>query len=1024
MRLHHLTVQAFGPFPGRETVDFDSLHEAGLFLLAGPTGAGKSSLLDAVCFALYGQVPGIRDTRTLKSQHASETARPEVCLELTLRGRRYRVRRSPEWERPKRRGEGTTTERSAVTLQELEDGTERLLASRAQDVGHHLGELIGLSAAQFLQVALLPQGEFQHFLHATSQERHGLLSTLFGTHRFAEIEDWVADHGRTLGRQARSAQERVEQLAHTLADRAGRPLPDPEGLPVLPVDVARVREKWAQGVLTDLTAVEASACATVAIRRTAAETAETTYDAAAAAHDLHTRAVALQTRARRLAAEAPVVEQQRAAVAAHARAERVAPLLASHDEAADAWSRALAAVITTCSSAIVRPYAADLLAPVRTLAADPAQAAEHPDSPEVLVAASLAVRELVDDLRSRAADAEALAPLRAELEARHREVADLAARRVTLEEELDDGRQRTDDLPSATESARSALTEARALAGTEATCADALRALDEALVALDALPAARARAADAADAARHAHDTTLAARESHLALVERRVAGMAAELAAGLVDGEDCPVCGSAAHPRPRPAGPDAVDRDAQAAAEALVRSTADALEAARTRSAEADDEVRALDRVVAGRDRTILAAAIVDRRDALGAAREAAGSLDDREALLQGLVEESRALRAREHELVRALRDLDAEASTAAARAAVLTEQVSTGGASAAEPEPTSLRAAAGALAGLGEAIDSARTRLHHLATTHASLAPRLTETDFADVGQAREALLAPDDAAERDAACRVHEQEVAAVAEALADPVLAAAADHEPPPLTDADEVRRRARAALDEALADLARTTERRVHAERLAAELHKALQTWVPAAEEHARADGLARLVRGTGHDNVVQMRLSSYVLATRLDQVIDAANTRLALMRDQRYLLQRSARTGRRGTPSGLELEVLDQWTGAQRAPSTLSGGETFVLALSLALGLADVVSQEAGGVPMEMLFVDEGFGMLDPDTLDDVLDRLDELRAGGRSVGVVSHVAEMRSRIPVQVHVHKARAGSTVTQTGEVVLAG
>jgi exonuclease SbcC len=157
-----------------------------------------------------------------------------------------------------------------------------------------------------------------------------------------------------------------------------------------------------------------------------------------------------------------------------------------------------------------------------------------------------------------------------------------------------------------------------------------------------------------------------------------------------------------------------------------------------------------------------------------------------------------------------------------------------------------------------------------------------------------------------------------------------------------------------------------------------------------------------------------MRLSAYVLATRLDQVVEAANERLGHMRDQRYLLQRTGRALRRNSQAGLGLEVVDQWTGDTRDPTTLSGGETFVVSLSLALGLSDVVTQEAGGAEIETLFVDEGFGTLDADTLDDVMDRLDGLRSGGRTVGVVSHVTELRSRIPTQVHVEKGRTGSTI----------
>ena len=164
MRLHQLTVTAFGPFAGTESVDFDELNDAGLFLLTGPTGAGKSSLLDAVCFALYGTVPGARGTKTLKSQHAAVDVPPEVVLDFSVRGRRFVVRRSPEWSRPKRRGDGLLTEKASASILETTGGTEHFLSSRAAEVGLLVTDLMGMNAAQFVQVALLPQGEFQTFL--------------------------------------------------------------------------------------------------------------------------------------------------------------------------------------------------------------------------------------------------------------------------------------------------------------------------------------------------------------------------------------------------------------------------------------------------------------------------------------------------------------------------------------------------------------------------------------------------------------------------------------------------------------------------------------------------------------------------------------------------------------------------------------------------------------------------------------------------------------------------------------------
>jgi exonuclease SbcC len=252
-------------------------------------------------------------------------------------------------------------------------------------------------------------------------------------------------------------------------------------------------------------------------------------------------------------------------------------------------------------------------------------------------------------------------------------------------------------------------------------------------------------------------------------------------------------------------------------------------------------------------------------------------------------------------------------------------------------------------------------------------------------------------------------------AAAEAvLAEPQVAALGDAGLPAVEGAE-------AALAEAEAELAATArdmhqlEQRGSALRTQTQrLERELAEWGPILQDAERAEAMSKLVRGMGGDNQLQMRLSAYVLATRLDQVLAAANERLSHMRDQRYLLQRTSRAHRKGSQAGLGLEMLDQWTGEARDPATLSGGETFVVSLALALGLADVVTQEAGGTEIETLFVDEGFGALDADTLDDVMDRLDALRAGGRSVGVVSHVTELRSRIPTQVRVLKTPTGSAI----------
>ncbi|MFC6706910.1 SbcC/MukB-like Walker B domain-containing protein [Flexivirga alba] len=197
------------------------------------------------------------------------------------------------------------------------------------------------------------------------------------------------------------------------------------------------------------------------------------------------------------------------------------------------------------------------------------------------------------------------------------------------------------------------------------------------------------------------------------------------------------------------------------------------------------------------------------------------------------------------------------------------------------------------------------------------------------------------------------------------------------------------------------------------QRIAAELTAHDERSAPLADELAVATSLASAVAGSG-DNTMRMRLTAYVLAARLESVTALANERLQLMTDGRYQLEHSDERAARGSKSGLGLRVRDAWTGTTRDTATLSGGESFIASLALALGLGDAVLEAAGGRRLETLLVDEGFGSLDEDSLEQVLDVLDGLRAGGRNVGIVSHVPELRARIPAQIRVCKTAHGSTV----------
>ncbi|MEV4460046.1 SbcC/MukB-like Walker B domain-containing protein, partial [Microbispora sp. NPDC049633] len=290
--------------------------------------------------------------------------------------------------------------------------------------------------------------------------------------------------------------------------------------------------------------------------------------------------------------------------------------------------------------------------------------------------------------------------------------------------------------------------------------------------------------------------------------------------------------------------------------------------------------------------------------------------------------------------------------------------------------------------------------------------------EEGFASLEHAAAAVRAPEDREAMSERLGHLDAERATIEGLLADPELVTAAAQ---PAADLPELEAgHERAERDHAVRTSARDRARgRLdQLTGLAGELGAALRAYRPAEERHRLARRLAELATGTSGDNRWHMRLSAYVLGERLRQVVDAANERLDRMSSGRYLLRHdlSRSAGDRGrSGGGLGLRVLDAWTGVERDPATLSGGESFITSLALALGLADVVTAEAGGAEIGSLFVDEGFGTLDDETLDDVLDILDGLREGGRAVGVVSHVAELRVRIPAQLRVVKGRSGSTLS---------
>ncbi|MFF7440393.1 AAA family ATPase [Streptomyces sp. NPDC008122] len=1010
MRLHRLEITAFGPFGTTQKVDFDALSSAGLFLLHGPTGAGKTSVLDAVCFALYGSVPGVRQNpgTSLRSDHAPVGTYTEVLLELTAGDRRLEITRRPAQQRPKKRGGGFTTEKAQTWLRQYDPTTGEWagLSRSHQEIGEEITQLVGMSREQFCQVVLLPQGDFARFLRADAEARGKLLGRLFDTRRFAAVEERLAELRRAAQQQVEDGDARLLTLAHRMTQAAG-------GLDAArtPVEGRPGDPGLAESVLTwaAVARTEAREALDIAgVRLVAAEAGQASARAALdAENDLAARqarhADALRRR-ERLTEQTPERDRLQATLERGLKADRVAPALGLRRDAE-------------------REHTTAQSARERALAQLPPNLADH--GAEQLSAREHRLREELGGLEAArraehraAAVAEERAVLAREARADEdalRDAADWLAgwepRRTALAERV--------------EAARDAAARAEHLAGRLDPARRRLAAARRRDALAEGTRVAEARLAEARERRNAAHETWLDVKS-------RRLEGIAAELAVTLTPGDPCQVCGSTAHPAPARTTADHVDR-----------ATEDAAYAAYTRV----EETRAGAERELAVTRESWSAARTEVQDGPGSPEPTVAELADEADELARLHAEAHALAGQTHSAREALAraEREHEERVGAQREAERRVAARTSRREALEREQSALdeelARGRGAFASVAEHAALLERRIallaHAAGAVHTAelAAQRLKEADdrladaayragFATPAEAAGAVL--DERERRDLQQRIDawQAEAAAVADRLAEPGTAEAAARPPADPAGAAAAHAAAERALREADSALSAARERATGLAGLSRQAATEVRRLGPLREEYDRVARLAALTAGTSAENERRMRLESYVLAARLEQVAAAASARLQRMSSGRYTLVHSdARSG--GKRSGLGLHVVDAWTGNERDTATLSGGETFFASLALALGLADVVTDEAGGVRLDTLFIDEGFGSLDEQTLDEVLDVLDSLRERDRSVGIVSHVGDLRRRIPAQLEVVKARQGSAVRlRTGADALSG
>lgn len=1016
MRPLQLQIQAFGPFAGTERVDFTELGEHPLFLINGPTGAGKSALLDAICFALYGQTAGNeRDGAQMRCDHADEGLPTQVQLIFQLGAKRYRIARMPQQRRPKSRGDGHTDQGAEATLYEYaEDGAERLLSSKkVTEANAAIEGLLGLNAEQFRQVMILPQGQFRALLLADSKSREQIFSRLFQTQIYQQIEEALKQKASGIQQAKQAHDERVKGL-------------------LLGVDVNDEAMLLAQ-----LAEAEQALAAATAQRGAALSQFNTAAAAVTAAEQLQqqfTEQQQTQTRLRELAEEAPALKALQQRLVAAQQAQKINP----------AWQQQQAA-----EQALMTARAKLGTAEASLLAAQQDEAAQGQQLQQVQ-SQSVQIDQLKQQLQALSGYEAQHVPFVAALCQRegHRQAEAAAAASLLA--------------------ARQAYTAQR----------EALKGLDEALeadqMALVALPQCQQQALEGGQRLKLKQksaqwQTALQQLQPALAQTEEGFANavrgqqqaqqfadaqayawhsqQAAWLAQRLRPETPCPVCGSQDHPRPAQATTEMVDEAAVALANKALSQATAAMQTIEKRQHQLRSEQALLQQQIAEVEAELGAwaklslvevqaqvqaleaghqALLIRQQQAVLnqqrhkqqtqalAAAEAEGQAlaQQREAAEQGLrqseVEVSHlgALLPEAYRRPEALQEARTQAQQALHKA-------ETARAAAEQGWQNSKAALATALANRVNAQQQAQQAEAALAQAQQAWQTQW-QACFGSAAESLQALVDEEQMAAWAQRLQAHQEAVqlqtgrlAALAELIGDQVVPAL------PL-------------LQESKAEAAATYEATDQLQQQRASRQQALantQAKLVAAEQASASLAAAFAVYGTLNEVASgrygsKVNLQRFVLSVLLDDVLVQASTRLRKMSQGRYELLRKDEKSKGNRASGLDLQVEDGYTGKTRDVATLSGGESFLAALALALGLSDVVQAYSGGVRLDTLFIDEGFGSLDSESLALALTTLVDLQSSGRMIGLISHVSELKAQMPLRVDVVPSMAGSHIRLNG------
>ena len=1016
-----LTIEAFGPYRDSVTLDFSALQDHSMFLISGPTGAGKTSILDAMVYALYGEPSGeVRKTDAIRSDFAEPQRMTRVDFSFAIGEAQYRVERLPKQWVAKKRGTGMREQNASATVYEMKDGEWRVIATSAAAIRDTVQRIIGFRKDQFLQVVLLPQGEFRKLLVASTNEREELLHTLFRTELYRKLQDAL----KAAYDDAKAGIEANLTKQATLIQS----IPHDEDTPVLTAQ--HVRELLAnRGPYRD----------ELVVKRDEAVTAVEQFNALRKEWAVYNQAQQSLTEATSTLDLVKAREGERSSL--HEKVQFLTSLTPSYElykQFSDkqcvlktletALSDAKKGVEiasqheSTCTEAHeVLASQAETIQAKRTTLAQLKQQSEKFDELALLNQELITLKGKLETQDREKSDAA--------LQAQHKLVADLEIALIEERKQFQANSKALESIPHIQEQLSQLQRYSELLAQKEKIQND-IDAKDRSLATID---------------------ESVKNSKVQLERLEHLMAeGRAFELVHLVVDNEPCPVCGSTEHPqlasKPELYPTKEEIEEARAVRDGALQKQASEIgqkETLVTRLHEVDedikDQVSKLRSSITGFSEDAsesIQQDLLSHMEQLTTLRsnteQLSKTIATNEDELSGAKEKLAKLETAHKELLESLHDLEIQLSSVQAKIDALSKILPTTDLDAWHKQIESLDTEINAydeqvkvcttnLEVAREQLNAKRGRLETLSAqvqeetnnldvtykeyTKSLQSTSLSEDDFVEVlgdykalDTFRTELHALDEAFNK--------------AQAVYDAALKVVKSIVEPSATVSDEVYDAAVERRDTLVGNLAAWDKETKHIEATLASLEELDLAMGEARNEVEFLSRLNDLANG-GEQGFKNVTFERYVLGAILDEVVYAANLRLQKMSRSRYSLERSDYTGGGRGKQGLDLAVMDAFTGQSRPANTLSGGETFLASMALALGLADVIQSYAGGIHMDTMFIDEGFGTLDPDTLELAMETLVQLQSSGRLIGMISHVPELKTRIPAHLEVTRGDDGST-----------